>query len=183
MVHNQIILPISLNKALKKAEIVECLVVIELKSLKGSEKLKPIPFYPLLQYDWEGARRGNVLIWAFIQWCLMSRGAGQGWGTYTFDPCWTIVNAVLFPKPQIKVGGGIWRSFLRSVFWEEGTTWLGLGMETKMQLHWVFGFFRRPKGVGWDGLWGSLPIQCSLWKQNHRQIYARIERLFTDISL
>ncbi|NXH86842.1 APT phosphoribosyltransferase, partial [Edolisoma coerulescens] len=34
-----------------KAEILECLVVIELKSLKGSEKLNSIPFYSLLQYD------------------------------------------------------------------------------------------------------------------------------------
>ncbi|NWU94862.1 APT phosphoribosyltransferase, partial [Upupa epops] len=34
-----------------KAEVLECLVVIELKSLKGSEKLKSVPFYSLLQYD------------------------------------------------------------------------------------------------------------------------------------
>lgn len=34
-----------------KAEVVECLVIIELKVLKGSEKLKSIPFYSLLQYD------------------------------------------------------------------------------------------------------------------------------------
>ncbi|NXA60680.1 APT phosphoribosyltransferase, partial [Mohoua ochrocephala] len=34
-----------------KAEILECLAVIELKSLKGSEKLDSIPFYSLLQYD------------------------------------------------------------------------------------------------------------------------------------
>ncbi|NXY37895.1 APT phosphoribosyltransferase, partial [Pomatorhinus ruficollis] len=34
-----------------KAEILECLVIIELKSLKGSEKLNSIPFYSLLQYD------------------------------------------------------------------------------------------------------------------------------------
>ncbi|NXD04350.1 APT phosphoribosyltransferase, partial [Certhia familiaris] len=34
-----------------KAEILECLVVIELKALKGSEKLNSIPFYSLLQYD------------------------------------------------------------------------------------------------------------------------------------
>ncbi|NXG73919.1 APT phosphoribosyltransferase, partial [Baryphthengus martii] len=34
-----------------KAQILECLVVIELKSLKGSEKLKSVPFYSLLQYD------------------------------------------------------------------------------------------------------------------------------------
>ncbi|XP_040981594.1 adenine phosphoribosyltransferase isoform X3 [Aquila chrysaetos chrysaetos] len=34
-----------------KAEVLECLVVIELKFLKGSEKLKSIPFYSLLQYD------------------------------------------------------------------------------------------------------------------------------------
>ncbi|NXN87881.1 APT phosphoribosyltransferase, partial [Bombycilla garrulus] len=34
-----------------KAEILECLVVIELKGLKGAEKLDSIPFYSLLQYD------------------------------------------------------------------------------------------------------------------------------------
>ncbi|NWZ83060.1 APT phosphoribosyltransferase, partial [Poecile atricapillus] len=34
-----------------KAEILECLVIIELKSLKGLEKLNSIPFYSLLQYD------------------------------------------------------------------------------------------------------------------------------------
>ncbi|XP_053808442.1 adenine phosphoribosyltransferase isoform X1 [Vidua macroura] len=34
-----------------KAEILECLVIIELKALKGSEKLNSIPFYSLLQYD------------------------------------------------------------------------------------------------------------------------------------
>ncbi|XP_061216024.1 adenine phosphoribosyltransferase [Neopsephotus bourkii] len=34
-----------------KAEVLECLVVIELKLFKGSEKLKSIPFYSLLQYD------------------------------------------------------------------------------------------------------------------------------------
>ncbi|KAM9269124.1 adenine phosphoribosyltransferase isoform 1-T1 [Cariama cristata] len=34
-----------------KAEVLECLVIIELKLLKGSEKLKSIPFYSLLQYD------------------------------------------------------------------------------------------------------------------------------------
>ncbi|NXE70192.1 APT phosphoribosyltransferase, partial [Calcarius ornatus] len=34
-----------------KAEILECLVIIELKGLKGSEKLNSIPFYSLLQYD------------------------------------------------------------------------------------------------------------------------------------
>ncbi|NXQ11388.1 APT phosphoribosyltransferase, partial [Peucedramus taeniatus] len=34
-----------------KAEILECLVIIELKDLKGSEKLNSIPFYSLLQYD------------------------------------------------------------------------------------------------------------------------------------
>ncbi|NXK48313.1 APT phosphoribosyltransferase, partial [Chauna torquata] len=34
-----------------KAEILECLVIIELKLLKGSEKLESIPFYSLLQYD------------------------------------------------------------------------------------------------------------------------------------
>ncbi|KAM7040298.1 adenine phosphoribosyltransferase [Acridotheres tristis] len=34
-----------------KAEILECLVIIELKALKGSEKLNSVPFYSLLQYD------------------------------------------------------------------------------------------------------------------------------------
>ncbi|XP_005052328.1 PREDICTED: adenine phosphoribosyltransferase [Ficedula albicollis] len=34
-----------------KAEILECLVVVELRALKGSEKLNSIPFYSLLQYD------------------------------------------------------------------------------------------------------------------------------------
>ncbi|NXV33834.1 APT phosphoribosyltransferase, partial [Rissa tridactyla] len=34
-----------------KAEVLECLVIIELKLLKGSEKLESIPFYSLLQYD------------------------------------------------------------------------------------------------------------------------------------
>ncbi|NXY89457.1 APT phosphoribosyltransferase, partial [Alcedo cyanopectus] len=34
-----------------KAQILECLVVIELKPLKGWEKLNSIPFYSLLQYD------------------------------------------------------------------------------------------------------------------------------------
>ncbi|RMC09347.1 hypothetical protein DUI87_14355 [Hirundo rustica rustica] len=34
-----------------EAEILECLVVIELKALKGSEKLSSIPFHALLQYD------------------------------------------------------------------------------------------------------------------------------------
>ncbi|NXQ83872.1 APT phosphoribosyltransferase, partial [Nyctibius grandis] len=34
-----------------EAEVLECLVVIELKPLKGSEKLKSVPFYSLLQYD------------------------------------------------------------------------------------------------------------------------------------
>ncbi|KAJ7398925.1 N-acetylgalactosamine-6-sulfatase [Pitangus sulphuratus] len=34
-----------------KAEILECLVVIELKPLKGLEKLNSTPFYSLLQYD------------------------------------------------------------------------------------------------------------------------------------
>ncbi|XP_059680879.1 adenine phosphoribosyltransferase isoform X1 [Gavia stellata] len=34
-----------------KAEVLECLVIIELKLLKGSEKLRSIPFYSLLQYD------------------------------------------------------------------------------------------------------------------------------------
>uniref|UniRef100_A0A8C8RUY3 Adenine phosphoribosyltransferase n=1 Tax=Pelusios castaneus TaxID=367368 RepID=A0A8C8RUY3_9SAUR len=34
-----------------KAEVLECLVLIELKSLKGAEKLKPFSIYSLLQYD------------------------------------------------------------------------------------------------------------------------------------
>ncbi|NXU50193.1 APT phosphoribosyltransferase, partial [Turnix velox] len=34
-----------------KAEVLECLVIIELKPLKGSEKLKEVPFFSLLQYD------------------------------------------------------------------------------------------------------------------------------------
>ncbi|XP_053904820.1 adenine phosphoribosyltransferase [Malaclemys terrapin pileata] len=34
-----------------KADVLECVVVIELKSLKGAEKLKPFPVYSLLQYD------------------------------------------------------------------------------------------------------------------------------------
>ena len=34
-----------------KAEVLECLVIIELKLLKGAEKLESIPFYSLLQYD------------------------------------------------------------------------------------------------------------------------------------
>ncbi|NXI86303.1 APT phosphoribosyltransferase, partial [Rhipidura dahli] len=34
-----------------RAEILECLVVIELKPLKGSQKLNSIPFYSLLQFD------------------------------------------------------------------------------------------------------------------------------------
>lgn len=34
-----------------KADVLECLVIIELKLLKGSEKLKSTPFYSLLQYD------------------------------------------------------------------------------------------------------------------------------------
>lgn len=34
-----------------KAEILECLVIIELKLLKGVEKLESVPFYSLLQYD------------------------------------------------------------------------------------------------------------------------------------
>ncbi|NXP15977.1 APT phosphoribosyltransferase, partial [Thinocorus orbignyianus] len=34
-----------------KAEVLECLVVVELKLLKGSEKLSSVPFYSLLQYD------------------------------------------------------------------------------------------------------------------------------------
>ncbi|NWX23180.1 APT phosphoribosyltransferase, partial [Aegotheles bennettii] len=34
-----------------KAEVLECLVVIELKPLKGSEKLQSTPFYSLLQYE------------------------------------------------------------------------------------------------------------------------------------
>ncbi|OCT57386.1 adenine phosphoribosyltransferase [Xenopus laevis] len=35
----------------RNAEILECLVVIELKSLNGAEKLKPYPVHSLLQYD------------------------------------------------------------------------------------------------------------------------------------
>uniref|UniRef100_A0A8B9Q1X9 Adenine phosphoribosyltransferase n=1 Tax=Apteryx owenii TaxID=8824 RepID=A0A8B9Q1X9_APTOW len=34
-----------------KAEILECLVVIELRSLKGAEKLPSVPLHSLLQYD------------------------------------------------------------------------------------------------------------------------------------
>ncbi|XP_048814769.1 adenine phosphoribosyltransferase [Lagopus muta] len=34
-----------------KADILECLVVIELKALGGAAKLEPIPFHSLLQYD------------------------------------------------------------------------------------------------------------------------------------
>lgn len=34
-----------------KAEILECLVIIELKFLKGVEKLGSVPFFSLLQYD------------------------------------------------------------------------------------------------------------------------------------
>ncbi|XP_027321528.3 adenine phosphoribosyltransferase [Anas platyrhynchos] len=34
-----------------KAEILECLVIIELKFLKGVEKLESVPFFSLLQYD------------------------------------------------------------------------------------------------------------------------------------
>ncbi|NXH22816.1 APT phosphoribosyltransferase, partial [Bucco capensis] len=34
-----------------KADILECLVVMELKGLRGSEKLKCTPFYSLLQYE------------------------------------------------------------------------------------------------------------------------------------
>ncbi|NXL92046.1 APT phosphoribosyltransferase, partial [Alectura lathami] len=34
-----------------RAEILECLVIIELKVLKGVDKLESIPFYSLLQYD------------------------------------------------------------------------------------------------------------------------------------
>ncbi|XP_010716488.1 adenine phosphoribosyltransferase [Meleagris gallopavo] len=34
-----------------KADILECLVVIELKSLRGAAKLEAIPFHSLLQYD------------------------------------------------------------------------------------------------------------------------------------
>ncbi|XP_069073140.1 adenine phosphoribosyltransferase [Pleurodeles waltl] len=35
----------------KGAEILECLVLIELTSLRGTEKLKSVPIYSLLQYD------------------------------------------------------------------------------------------------------------------------------------
>ncbi|XP_075795988.1 adenine phosphoribosyltransferase [Pelodiscus sinensis] len=34
-----------------KADVLECSVVIELKSLQGAEKLKPVPVYSLLQYN------------------------------------------------------------------------------------------------------------------------------------
>uniref|UniRef100_A0A8D0GNZ3 Adenine phosphoribosyltransferase n=1 Tax=Sphenodon punctatus TaxID=8508 RepID=A0A8D0GNZ3_SPHPU len=34
-----------------KAEILECVVVVELKSLKGAEKLHSFPVFSLLQYD------------------------------------------------------------------------------------------------------------------------------------
>ncbi|KFQ33003.1 Adenine phosphoribosyltransferase, partial [Mesitornis unicolor] len=34
-----------------QADVLECLVIIELKPLKGSEKLQSVPFYSLLQYD------------------------------------------------------------------------------------------------------------------------------------
>lgn len=34
-----------------KADILECLVVIELKALGGAAKLEAIPFHSLLQYD------------------------------------------------------------------------------------------------------------------------------------
>ncbi|XP_056382030.1 adenine phosphoribosyltransferase [Hyla sarda] len=35
----------------RNADILVCLVIIELTSLKGTEKLKPYPFHSLLQYD------------------------------------------------------------------------------------------------------------------------------------
>lgn len=34
-----------------RAEVVECVSLVELTSLKGREKLGPIPFFSLLQYD------------------------------------------------------------------------------------------------------------------------------------
>lgn len=34
-----------------QADILDCMVVIELRPLKGTEVLKPFPLYSLLQYD------------------------------------------------------------------------------------------------------------------------------------
>lgn len=33
------------------AEVLECVSVVELTSLKGREKLGPVPFFSLLQYE------------------------------------------------------------------------------------------------------------------------------------
>lgn len=33
------------------AEVLECVSVVELTSLKGREKLEPVPFFSLLQYE------------------------------------------------------------------------------------------------------------------------------------
>ncbi|NWX93059.1 APT phosphoribosyltransferase, partial [Nothoprocta pentlandii] len=34
-----------------RAHVLECLVVIELRPLRGAERLRPLPFHSLLQYD------------------------------------------------------------------------------------------------------------------------------------
>lgn len=34
-----------------RAEVVECVCLVELTSLKGREKIEPIPFFSLLQYE------------------------------------------------------------------------------------------------------------------------------------
>ena len=34
-----------------RAEVVECVSLVELTSLKGREKLGPVPFFSLLQYE------------------------------------------------------------------------------------------------------------------------------------
>lgn len=34
-----------------RAEILDCVVLIELKGLKGAEAIKPFPLHSLLQYD------------------------------------------------------------------------------------------------------------------------------------
>ncbi|NXD13768.1 APT phosphoribosyltransferase, partial [Nothocercus nigrocapillus] len=34
-----------------EADVLECLVVIELRPLRGAERLRPLPLYSLLQYD------------------------------------------------------------------------------------------------------------------------------------
>lgn len=33
------------------AEVLECVTLVELTSLKGREKLGPVPFFSLLQYE------------------------------------------------------------------------------------------------------------------------------------